>query len=177
MSYQLVRDFVYELGKAYIGDAVESTFTFSTPKGPLGSNVAQNVINELQQQCLANSPALYTLRTKVYIDSSPILTNDYLVTFDLYTESAISGMGGTSISLPAWLIEILPQIITAVLIIAVVVFAYLTMRTIRDIAYSPAGPQLATGFKWLAVGVAVLAGGWVISKVVEAIPKRQPKTT
>jgi hypothetical protein len=86
MAYTLVRDFVYELGQTYSGAGVESTFTFSTPKGPIAGPIADGIISNLEQQCLTTSgcPPMYTLRTRIWVDSTPALTDDYMVTFDLY---------------------------------------------------------------------------------------------
>lgn len=164
MAYQLVRDFVYDLGQTYTGAAVQTTFEFATPAGPIAGPVADGIIAQLEQQCAQDN--LSTLRTQVYVDYSPALETKYLVTFSLYTPEQHSPV-------PVWLIELLPLIIEAVVAIVVIVLLYLITRSIRDIAYSPSGPALASGLKWFAIGLAVLAGGFVIKEVIAAIPTRQ----
>ena len=140
MAYQLVRDFVYSYGQTYQGTATETTFEFATPAGPIAGPIADGIISNLEQQCAENN--LTTLRTKIYVDYSPALETKYLVTFSLYSPSTTGIAGeGQRISQPAGLISLLPEIISAVLLIVVVVFIYLTVRTIKDIAYSPAGPE------------------------------------
>jgi hypothetical protein len=164
MAYQLVRDFIYDFGQTFKGAAVESTFTFSTPKGPIGGPIADSIISQLEQQCAAKNYT--TLRTQVYVDYSPAITTGYLVTFSLYDPGQHSPVLPELVDFLLWLI---PYIVATV----VVVFLYLTIRTIRDIAYSPSGPALASGLKWFAIGLAVLASGFVIKEVIAAIPARQ----
>jgi hypothetical protein len=157
MAYQLVRDFVYDLGQTYSGAAVETTFEFSTPAGPIAGPIADGIISNLQQECLNSGEGREILRTQVYADYSPILNTNFMVTFGMYDPTQQSPVGPATIAFIQWLV---PYIVALVI-------------AIRDIAYSPSGPALASGFKWLAIGLAVLAGGFVISQVVSAIPKRQ----
>jgi len=166
MAYQLVRDFVYDLGKVYEGWAVESTFEFATPPGPLAKPIADGIIDTLEAKCVENN--LYTLRTKVYVDYSPALETKFLVVFSLYTEEVHSPV-------PLWLIALLPLIIKAVVTIVVVVFLYLVVRSIKDISYSPAGPAVGQAFKWLAIGLVVFAGSMLIREIISAIPKKEVK--
>jgi hypothetical protein len=166
MAYELVRDFVYDLGQTYSGAAVETTFEFSTPAGPIAGPIADGIISNLQQECLSNGEGREILRTKVYADYSPILNTNFMVTFSMYDPTQQSPVGPATIAFIQWLVPYIVALVIAILI-------YLSIRTIRDIAYSPSGPALASGFKWLAIGLAILAGGFVISQVVSAIPKRQ----
>lgn len=172
MSYKLIRDFTYPFGKGYRGQAVESDFEFRVPKGPGSTRIADDLIRETQRECAANN--LDTLRMRVWCDKSPFLEDDYFVTFSLYSREAhgLSGAGAHALVPPLWLIALIKKIIPYVLAIIILVLIRYIIREIRDIAYSPAGPELAEALKWGGIALAIFAGAMVIRAVSDVRPRR-----
>jgi hypothetical protein len=160
LSFELVRDFRYDLGEAYSGDAVETTFEFSTPAGPVAQTVANGIIAGLQDKCVSEGSGRECLRTQVWVDYSPAVTTNWMVTFSIYDPTQHSPVGPATIAFIQWLVG-------AVLVAVVVFLIYQSIRTIRDIFYSPAGPELGSAVKWVAIAVAIFAGAMLTREIVK----------
>ena len=163
MAFRLIQDFVYPIGTSYKGEAVLSTFQFGTLAGVAAMPIAQNTINELESQSLAEG--LHTLRTRVWCDSAPVLETRFFVEFTCCPSEEHSPV-------PPAVIAAIPFIIKAVVAIVVAVVLYLAIKQIKEIFYSPAGPEVASGMKWVAIGISLTAVGLVIRAIIKALPRR-----
>lgn len=163
MAFKLIKDFTYPLGETYRGEAAVATFNFATIAGIAAMPIADAMINEFETQCLGEG--LDTLRLKVWCDSAPLLETKFSAQFTCAPTGAHSPF-------PPALLAAIPLIIKAVVIIVVAVFFYLSIREVKEIMYSPAGPEVARAMKWVAIGLAVTAGGLVLREIIKAIPVR-----
>lgn len=163
MAFKLIRDFLYPIGTSYKGEAVLCSFEFGTLAGIAAMPIAERMIDEFESQCL--SEGLHMLRLKAWCDTSPILETRFYCEFSCCPASEHS-------PIPVWVILHIPKIIAAVVAITIAVLFYLSIREIREIFYSPAGPKLAEAIKWFAIGLAIFAGSLLIAEIVKAIPKR-----
>jgi len=166
MSYKLIKDFIYPLGETYRGEAAICKFYFATIAGIAAMPIADAMISEFETQCL--DEGLDTLRLKTWCDSTPLFQTNF------YAEFTCAATGHNPF--PPALLAAIPLIVKAVVIIVVAVFFYLAIREAKEIFYSPAGPELAKGLKWVAIGLAVTASGLVVREIIKAIPARaKPK--
>ena len=163
MAYKLITDFVYFLGETYEGPAVLSTFEFNTPPGVFTDLIANRMIDSFEDKCRAEG--LEILRMRVWADTSPIQVTKFYTEFSCYSAEVASPVPPLVIAAIQKIIEVLPLII-------LVVVLYLSIRAIRDIFYSPAGPKVAEALKWLGIGMGVVGGAMIISK---ALPKKAKK--
>lgn len=161
MAYRLITDFVYSLGESYEGPAVLSTFEFSTPPGIFADLIADRMIAGFEDKCLEEG--LEILRMKVWADTSPILETKFYAQFSCYSAEVESPV-------PPLVIAALQRIIAALPLIILAVVLYLSIRTIRDIFYSPAGPKVAEALKWLGIAAAIGGAGVIIAKL---LPRRE----
>ena len=167
MAFKLIKDFIYPLGQTYSGEAAVCTFNFATIAGIAAMPIADAMINEFEIQCA--DEGLDTLRLKVCCDSAPFWQTNFYAEFTCAPAAEHSPF-------PPALLAAIPLIIKAVVIIVVAVFFYLAIREAKEIFYSPAGPEVAKAVKWVAIGLAVTAGGLVLREVIKAIPRRaKPK--
>lgn len=164
MAYRLITDFVYSLGETYEGPAVLSTFEFSTPPGILADLIADRMIDGFEDKCLEEG--LSILRMKVWADTSPILETKFYAEFSCYSAEVESPV-------PPLVIAALQRIIAALPLIILAVVLYLSIRAIRDIFYSPAGPKVAEALKWLGIALGIIGGGMIVSK----LPKKAKEVT
>ncbi|GAI25574.1 unnamed protein product [marine sediment metagenome] len=155
MAYKLITDFVYSLGETYEGEAASSTFEFGTPAGVIAGPIADHMIDEFEAQCL--DEGLHMLRLKVWADTSPILETKFFCQMICCPASEHS-------PLPVWVIPLMPKIISAVVAIAVAVLIYLSVREVKEIFYSPAGPKVAEALKWIGIGLGATGVAAIISK-------------
>ncbi|GAI59057.1 unnamed protein product [marine sediment metagenome] len=160
MAYRLITDFVYSLGETYEGPAVLSIFEFSTPPGIFADMIADKMIDGFEDKC--REEGLDILRMKVWADTSPILETKFYAEFSCYSAEVESPV-------PPLVIVALERIIAALPLIILAVIFYLSIRVIRDIFYSPAGPKVAEALKWLGIGLGIIGGGVIVSKL---LPKR-----
>lgn len=151
--YRLIRDCIYPLGEEYSGEAALSTFEFATVAGIAAMPIADHMIDEFETQCL--NEGLHMLRLKVWADTSPLLETKFTCQMTCCPASN---------PLPVWVIPLMPKIITAVVTIVVVIFIYLSIREVKGIFYSPAGPKLAEAAKWIGIGLGVVGVATIISK-------------
>ncbi len=163
MAYRLITDFVYSLGETYEGPAVLSTFEFSTPPSVFADLIADRMIGGFEDKCLEEG--LSILRMKVWADTSPILETKFYTEFSCYSAEVESPV-------PPLVIAALERIIAALPLIILAVILYLSIRVIRDIFYSPAGPKVAEALKWLGIGLGIIGGGMIASKL---LPKKEVK--
>lgn len=154
--YRLLASHVYPEGHTYSGPAVECYYSFYVSKDFHPDDVAVNVIE--QSQVGAAEEAATMLTTRAWVDESGA-NNLYSVKFNAYRPAII---GGTKISAPvsvawAWVLRIV--------LVAIIAFTTIyVVKTIREISYSPSGPAMWDALKWIAIGVAGLAGVYIISK-------------
>lgn len=163
MAYRLIKDFAYPLGEVFGGDAVLSIFEFATPAGVLAQPIANKMIDEFESQCL--DEGVSALRLKVWCDSAPVFQTKYYCEFTCCTAEEVAE--GQIAYVPVWLIPLMPKIIAGVIAVIIVLLIYLSIREVRKIFYSPAGPTLAGALKWLAIGLSVVAGGYLVSQIIK----------
>jgi len=161
LAYGLTTDFVYSLGETYEGPAVLSTFEFSTPPGIFAGLIADRMIDGFEDKCLEEG--LSILRMKVWADTSPILTTKFYAQFSCYSPEVESPV-------PPLVVAALERIIAALPLIILAVILYLSIRSISDIFYSPAGPKVAEALKWIGVAAAIGGTGVLIAKL---LPRRE----
>jgi len=160
--YRLLASHVYPEGNIYSGPAVECYYSFYVSKDFNPEDVANNVID--QSQVGAAEEGATMLTTRAWVDESGA-NNLYSVKFDAY-HPVISSSGNT-ISTPvsvawAWVLRIV--------LVAIIAFTTIyVVKTIREISYSPSGPAMWSAFKWIGIGVAALAGVYLIDKL---LPRR-----
>ena len=162
--YKLLASHVYPEGHTYSGPAVECYYSFYASKDFHPDDVANNVIE--QSQVGATDEGATMLTTRAWIDESGA-NNLYSVKFNAYGPG-IGSEATRGISAP---ITQFPVVwVLAIILAAIIAFTvvYVT-RTIREISYSPSGPAMWDAFKWMGIGVAALAGVYIISKL---LPRR-----
>jgi len=160
LAYKLTTDFVYSLGETYEGPAVLSAFEFSTPPGVFADLIADRMIDGFEDKCLEEG--LSILRMKVWADTSPILETKFYAEFSCFSAEVHSPVPPLVIAALTRIIQALPAIILAVVL-------YLMIRTIKDIAYSPAGKEFGEALKWIGIGLGIIGGGVIVSKL---LPKK-----
>jgi len=160
--YKLVASHVYPEGEVYSGPAVECYYSFYVSKDFHPEDVASNVIEQSQVGAAGEGATMLT--TKAWVDESGS-NNLYSVKFNAYGPSIGSQVTTSGISAP---ISQFPWTWVLVIILAAII-AFTTIyvtKTVREISYSPSGPAMWSAFKWIAIGVAALAGVYIISKFV-----------
>jgi len=155
MAYRLVRDYIYDLGQVYTGEAALSTFEFGTPAGVIAGPIANRMIDEFETQCL--DEGLHMLRLKVWADTSPILETKFYCHMTCCPASEHS-------PLPVWVIPLMPKIISGVIAVVIAVLVWLSIREIKEVFYSPAGPKVAEAAKWIGIGLGAMGIATIISK-------------
>jgi len=160
MAYRLIRDFIYPIGEEYSGEAVSSTFNFATVAGIAAMPIADHMIDEFETQCL--DEGLHMLRLKLWADTSPILETTFSCQMICCPASEHS-------PLPVWVIPLMPKIISGVIAVVIAVLIWLSIREIKEVFYSPAGPKVAEAAKWIGIGLGAIGIATIISK---AWPRR-----
>ncbi len=165
MAYRLVKDFIYPLGETYEGPGVLSTFEFGTPAGVIADVIADSMIAGFEEKCLEEG--LHILRMRVWADTAPILETKFYTEFSCFSAEVHSPVPPLVVAALTRIIQALPAIILAVVL-------YLMIRTIKDIAYSPAGKEFAEALKWIGIGLGIIGGSMIASKL---LPKRAKERT
>lgn len=160
MAYRLIRDYIYPIGEVHSGEAVLSTFEFGTPAGVIAEPIANSMISEFESECL--SEGLHMLRLRVWADITPILETKFYCEFSCCPAEEHS-------PLPVWVIPLMPKIISGVVAIVIAILIYLSIRVIKEIFYSPAGPKLAEAVKWIGIALGLIGGAALASRI---LPKR-----
>jgi len=159
--YRLLASHVYPDGHTYSGPATECYYSFYVSKDFHPDDVATNVIE--QSQVGATGEGATMLMTKAWVDESGA-NNLYSVKFNAYGPGVSASNGKiTSVSVAwAWVLRIV--------LVAIIAFTTIyVVKTIREISYSPSGPAMWSAFKWIGIGVAALAGIYLIDKL---LPRR-----
>jgi len=158
--YRLLASHVYPEGQIYSGPATECYYSFYVSKDFHPDDVATNVIE--QSEVGAAGEGATMLATKAWVDEGGA-NNLYSVKFNAYGPS-VGHSGSSKINAPvsvawAWVLRIV--------LVAIIAFTTIyVVKTIREISYSPSGPTMWSAFKWIGIGVAALAGVYIISKIL-----------
>jgi len=160
--YRPLASHVYPEGQTYSGPAVECYYSFYVSKVFDPSDVANNVIE--QSQVGATEEGATMLTTRAWVDESGA-NNLYSVKFNAYGGPMTSSSNAISAPVSvawAWVLRIV--------LVAIIAFTTIyVVKTIREISYSPSGPAMWSAFKWIGIGVAALAGIYLIDKL---LPRR-----
>jgi len=160
--YRLLASHVYPEGQVYSGPATECYYSFYVSKDFHPDDVANNVIQESEAGAVGEGAVMLT--TDAWVDESGA-NNLYSVKFNAHN-GQIASQGGVAAIPPIW--------IAAIILAAIIAFTTVYVcKTVRDISYSPSGPGMWEGLKWVAISGIVIAGVILISKF---LPGRTVKT-
>ena len=163
--YKVLASHIYLEGYIYSGPAVECYYSFYTSKDFDPKDVANNIIE--QSQVGAAEEGATMLTTEAFVDESGS-NNLYAVRFNAYGPGLSSTAGINTGQIPwVWI----SRIILAAIIAFTVVY---TVRTVREISYSPSGKAMWGAFKWVGISIAVLAGAYLINRF---LPRRAESGT
>ena len=156
--YKLLASHVYPEGQIYSGPATECYYSFYVSKDFHPDDVATNVIE--QSEVGATEQGATMLATDAWVDEGGA-NNLYSVRFAAIGPSLTSGEI-SSIGILGWII--------ALIIVAIIAFTVVyTVNVVRDISYSPSGPGMWEGLKWLAISGIVIAGAILLSKFLPTV--------
>jgi hypothetical protein len=157
--YRPLASHIYPEGYTYSGPAVECYYSFYVSKDFAPKDVASNVIEQSQVGAAGEGATILT--TEAWVDESEA-NNLYSVKFNAYGPGLSSEANTHSISAPIsqWQVWVL-----RIILVAIIAFTTIyVINTIRDISYSPSGPAMWSALKWISIGIAALAGVYIISK-------------
>jgi len=160
--YEFLGKHIYPEGYVYSGRATECYYSFYASKNFYADEIYDHIIS--QSDMAANEQGATMLVNRVWLDRTGA-NNLFAVKFDGHGPAVGAGISGVSWAIPVWVVWV---------ILVCVVFGFVSyiVKTIRDISYSPAGEEMWSAIKWIAIGVSVVVAIPLIDRV---IPKSREK--